>query len=135
MDWQSIIIKEIQFEFTRSGGAGGQHVNKTESAVILRFSLAKSKAFTEVQKSRLFYKLARRLTLAGELLIREENERDRLTNKKRAVERLIQVLTDALHVPTPRKKTKPTRSSQAKRLEGKKLQGQKKKLRLRGAYD
>jgi ribosome-associated protein len=123
------LLTELDFEFTRSRGPGGQHVNRTESAVILRWNAEQTRGFNDTQKQRLLQNLANQLTKEGELLIRAETFRDQDSNKKEALRRLEEALTKALHVPKKRIKTKPTRSSQRKRLDSKKRDSQTKKLR------
>ena len=120
---------ELEFSAVRSSGAGGQNVNKTNSAVILRWNLRNSVAIPEEQKIKLLQVLSRQLTLDGEILIRSERQRDQVANKKDCVEKLVQMLKTAL---TPRKKrhaTKPTRSSKRKRLDSKRVHSEKKQLR------
>lgn len=123
------LLQEITFEFTRSRGAGGQHVNRTESAVILRWNLIETKAYTGLIKDRLINKLSNQLTKEGELLIRAETHRDQDSNRKEAIRRFEEILEKALFVPKKRIKTKPTKSSQRKRLDSKKKDSQKKRLR------
>ncbi|MBS1972161.1 MAG: aminoacyl-tRNA hydrolase [Bdellovibrionales bacterium] len=123
------LYQEISFEFTRSRGAGGQHVNRTESAVILRWNLLETRAFSPIEKDRLIYKLSSQLTKEGELLIRAEVHRDQDSNRKEAVRKFEEILEKALFVPKKRIKTKPTKSSQRKRLDSKKKDSQKKRMR------
>lgn len=122
-------MPEISFEFTRSRGAGGQHVNRTESAVILRWNLAETQRFTAPEKERLLGKLGPQLNKEGELLIRAENFRDQDSNRKEALRRLEEILQKALFVPKKRIKTKPTKSSQRKRLDSKKKDSDRKRMR------
>lgn len=128
-DRVSRLIPEISFEFTRSRGAGGQHVNRTESAVILRWSVIETQGFTAPEKERLLAKLGPQLNKEGELLIRAENFRDQDSNRKESLRRLEEILQKALFVPKKRIKTKPTKSSQRKRLDSKKMDSQKKQMR------
>jgi ribosome-associated protein len=120
---------ELSFESTRSRGPGGQHVNRTESAVILRWNLSETKGFTDLQKGRMLEKIGNQLTKEGEVLIRAETFRDQESNKKEAVRRLNELIEKALFVPKKRIKTKPTKSSQRKRLDNKKSHSMTKKLR------
>lgn len=126
---KATLLPEIQFEFTRSRGAGGQHVNRTESAVILRWNLLETKAFIGVEKQRLLTNLATQLTKEGDLLIRSESFRDQDSNRKEALRRFEEILKKALFVPKKRIKTKPTKSSQRKRLDSKKTHSNKKRER------
>lgn len=123
------ILREATVEAMRSQGAGGQHVNKTASAIRLRWSLAESYVLVEEEKNYLREKLRNQLTTAEEILIRSESERDQLTNRKECYEKFERLLLKCLVVPKFRVATKPTRSSQRKRLNEKKLHGEKKQLR------
>lgn len=129
--WKSGVISELKFEYSRSSGPGGQHVNKTETAVIARFPVSASRALSELQKKAIFEKLSNRITKEGDLIVRSEESRDRLRNKDEVIKRFLELLEKAFFVPKPRKKTKPTRSSERKRLLSKKVHGQKKQLRGR----
>lgn len=120
---------EIEVSVTRSSGAGGQHVNRTNSAVQVRFSISNSLVLTDVQKQRVLQKLSHRLVQGDEILVRIEDERDQKSNKQRAFEQLNKLIIEALKVPKKRIPTKPKRSSVQKRLEGKKRQGEIKKNR------
>lgn len=123
------LLQELSFEFTRSRGAGGQHVNRTESAVILRWNLLATQAFSEHEKERLLGKLGGQLNNEGELLIRAENFRDQDSNRKEALRRFEEILQKALFVPKKRIKTKPTKGSQRRRLDSKKNHSNKKRMR------
>jgi len=125
----NVLLSEITFEFTRSRGAGGQHVNRTESAVILRWNLIETRAYSALEKDRMIAKLSNQLTKEGELLIRAETHRDQDSNRKEAIRRFEEILQKALFVPKKRIKTKPTKSSQRKRLDSKKKDSHKKRGR------
>jgi len=130
MKWVSKIpYYEFQFEFARSGGPGGQHVNRTNSAAILRWNLVESSSFSDLQKALLLDKLYKKLNQSGELIIRSEEFRDQDRNKKRCLEKLDDLLTQAFYVPKKRKPTKPTRASREKRLTQKKRHSEVKKSR------
>lgn len=116
----TIPFHEYQFEATRSSGAGGQHINKTESAVILRWNLSQSEAFSDDVKYKLHFKLKNYMNQEGEVLIRSQESRSQKQNKDMCIEKLNYILKNALKEPKKRIKTKPTRSSQRKRVEGKK---------------
>lgn len=120
---------EIEWTSTRSSGAGGQHVNRTNSAVQLRFSIKSSLVLTEEQKSRLLFKLHNRLVQDDVILVRSEEERDQKRNKETAYERLNHIIEQALKVDKKRVSTKPKKSSIKKRLESKKIRGEVKKNR------
>jgi ribosome-associated protein len=120
---------ELQVDYARAGGPGGQNVNKVETKAILRFSVAASRAFTSEQRERLITKLASRLTGEGELVIHAARFREQARNLADALERLAATLSKALEVPRTRRKTKPTRGSDRRRLEGKKQRSQIKRGR------
>lgn len=116
----TIPFHEYQFETTRSSGAGGQHINKTESAVILRWNLSQSEAFSDDVKYKLHFKLKNFMNQEGEVLIRSQESRSQKQNKDMCIDKLNYIIKNALKEPKKRIKTKPTRSSQRKRVEGKK---------------
>lgn len=123
------LLRECLVEAMRSQGAGGQHVNRTESAIRIRWSLEASYVLNEEEKAFLREKLKSSLTIGGEILIRSESERDQLTNRKECYKKMEGLFLKALIVPKKRIATKPTRSSQRKRIESKKIHGEKKSLR------
>ena len=118
------IFAEIELEYTRSRGPGGQHVNRTNSACLLRWNLLQSQAFLPEEVAWLKGKLNSQLTGEGEIMIRSEEYRDQESNRKRCLEKLDQLLEKAFFVPKARKATKPTRSSQRKRRVEKKVRGE-----------
>lgn len=120
---------EIEWTATRSSGAGGQHVNRTNSAVQLRFSISNSLILNEVQKEKLKTRLAHRLIQGDEIMIRIEDQRDQKSNKDRAYKLLQQMIEKALIDPKKRIGTKPKKSSIKKRLNSKKIRGDIKKMR------
>ena len=126
---------ELQVTFARSGGPGGQNVNKVETKVVLRFNVSGSRALRESQRRRIEEKLGSRLTKEGELVVHAERHRERGRNLSEARERLAALLRDALHRDPPRRKTRPTRGSVKRRLEQKKQRGQIKRQRRRGGAD
>ncbi len=124
-------LSEIIFATSRSSGPGGQNVNKVESRVELRWNLAASTLLTDAQKALILEKIANRLTTDGDLLITAQDDRSQLRNKEIALTRFYELLRQSLHRPKPRKATKPSKSAVRKRLEGKKIQGEKKANRRR----
>jgi ribosome-associated protein len=125
----NIPFHELEFSYARSGGPGGQNVNKTNSAAILRWNLSASSVFTEVQKERLRAKLFNKLSKEGDLIIRSDVHRDQDQNRSECIRRLNDTLSRALHVAKKRVATKPTKSSQRKRVESKKIHSETKSLR------
>lgn len=121
--------EELRVSFARSGGPGGQNVNKVASKVVLRFSIRDSAALSEGQRRRLLERLESRLRGEGELVIHASNHREQARNLEEARERLAKLLQDGLTEVKPRKKTRPTRASKRRRLDAKKQRGQLKKDR------
>jgi ribosome-associated protein len=113
---------EVELEYTRSRGPGGQHVNKTNSACLLRWNVLGSVCFSDEDKHVLLTKL--RLTTDGDLILRSDEFRDQEMNRKKVLEKLETALERAFFVPKPRKATKPTRSSQRKRQDEKRNRGE-----------
>lgn len=120
---------EMEFSYARSRGPGGQNVNRTNSAAILRWNLWSSQAVSDELKERLAQKLHGKLTTEGDLIIRSEIHRDQDQNRSECIKKLHETLHKALFVPKKRVATKPTRSSQRKRLESKKKDSEIKALR------
>ncbi|GAB3330847.1 alternative ribosome rescue aminoacyl-tRNA hydrolase ArfB [Hymenobacter humi] len=124
-------LPEIIFQTSRSSGPGGQNVNKVESRVELRFHVQNSQVLSDSQKVLILEKLSQQLTAEGLLLITAQDDRSQLRNKEIALVRFHELLQKSLRRPKPRKATKPSKSAVRKRLEGKKLQGEKKANRRR----
>ncbi len=125
------IIKELNFKAIRSGGAGGQHVNKVSSKVVLFWDVSKSENLTDEEKELIIKNLHSKLTKDGILILSCDESRSQHKNKEIVIARLIGLLSSGLKIPKARKATKPSRSSNQKRLETKKKLGLKKKTRKR----
>jgi len=121
--------EELSVSFARSGGPGGQNVNKVETKVVLRFSVIGSATLGEARRSRLLERLASRLTGSGELIVQASRYRERARNLEDARERLASVLREALQVEPPRRATRPTAGSKRRRLEEKRRRGDLKRGR------
>lgn len=126
-----IIIPEHELEITasKSGGAGGQHVNKTSSRITVRWNIHQSTVFSPEQKELLLQKLQPRLTNEGDLIIHNSASRSQHQNKELAIKTLHEVVQKALRVPKKRMKTKKTKQSQEARLHSKSERSMLKKTR------
>lgn len=122
---------EVYFDAVLSRGPGGQNVNRTASAAQLYWDFENSLLLNEWQKSMVRSKLSRLINSEGLLYLRSDESRDLPQNKSRCLEKLIQHLEHAFHVPKKRKKTKPTKASRIKRREAKSRRSDIKKNRRR----
>jgi len=121
--------KEISYKTSRSGGKGGQNVNKVSSKVELLFSIGDSLLFNDDEKELLSQKLQSRFNKDGLVQVVCDEERSQYLNKEKAVERLVILLTSALHKPKKRKATKVSKAAKLARLEKKRLNSIKKENR------
>ena len=124
-----ILPAEIKFLSSRSGGPGGQNVNKVNTKIELRFNVTESISLAEKEKERIHEKLKNRINSEGELMIISQSERTQLMNRKKAEEKFFKLVASALTEKRKRKSTVPTAASQTKRLEKKKKKGAIKRLR------
>jgi ribosome-associated protein len=118
--------KELVFIATRSSGPGGQHVNKVSSKVELRFNIPESRVFNDDEKQQLLHKLKNKINDDGILFLTSQETRSQLKNKEKVLEKFLVLILKSLTPAKKRIPTKPTKSSNSKRLESKKKHSDKK---------
>lgn len=126
---RSSIEAKAQLDFARSGGPGGQNVNKVNSKAIARIRLDEVEGLSPAESALAAERLAGRITLAGELIVQAEEERDQGRNREAALARLFSLIAGAARIPKLRRPTKPTRGSRERRLASKRVRSTSKGLR------
>jgi ribosome-associated protein len=125
----SIPLSEVTFRTSRSGGPGGQNVNKVETKVEVLFDVGSSPSLTTEQRILIFERLKGRIDSMGIVRVAAQQSRSQFQNKEIAVERLVDLLRKALQPRSHRVRTKPSKTSKDKRIRHKKRHGEKKRLR------
>lgn len=131
-DHVTIPADELAVAFSRSGGPGGQNVNKVSSKVELRWRPAATRALSALDRDLVVAKLAGRLTTDGDLIVVSTLTRDQLQNRADALTKLAAIVRGALHRPKPRKKTRPSRGAKERRLRAKRARSEIKRGRRGG---
>jgi ribosome-associated protein len=125
----TIRLSELHFRTSRSGGPGGQNVNKLETRVELLFDVVSSPSLNREQKERALDELGARVDAEGILHITSQASRSQWENKRHVIDKLVALLRAALRIKKKRIKSSPTRASKERRVQGKKRHGQKKLMR------
>ena len=121
--------EELEISASRAGGPGGQHVNKSNTRITVRWNIRDTTALTDIQKQRIEGNLASVLTDEGDIIIHSASSRSQLQNKEDAIRRLADKVRKALYVPKKRMKTKISKAKKEVRLQAKARRSQVKKLR------
>ncbi|HEY0057110.1 MAG TPA: alternative ribosome rescue aminoacyl-tRNA hydrolase ArfB [Pedobacter sp.] len=129
------LLPNITFKTSRSGGKGGQNVNKVSSKVELNFDYLNSSLFDNTYKHLIKQKLSNRMNADGQIQVISEEERSQYLNKEKAISKLYFLIKSALFIPKPRKKTKPKKGAIEQRLKNKLITAVKKLNRKKGNLD
>lgn len=130
-----IPLREVELRYARSGGPGGQNVNKVASKAVLRFDLRASPSLPEPARQRALSRLASRLTRAGTLVLSSDAYRDQPRNRSAVLARLRALLAEAVRQPTRRRPTVPGAAARERRLTAKHLRSRRKRDRARPGED
>ena len=131
----SIPLSELRYQFSRSGGPGGQHVNRTATQVELRFDVQGSAGLNDFQRARVLNRLGSFIDSRGTLHLTCQTTRSQARNRTEVTERFQRLLQQALHVPKTRRPTRPGRASVERRLQAKRRVGMLKQERQRQKLD
>jgi len=121
----------VDVDYARSGGPGGQNVNKVNSKAIVRIALGRIEGLSEEEIAHLRLRLSNRVTAEDELIVMADDERDQARNREAAIARLVALVAGAALLPRPRRPTRPTRASRERRLATKKIRAEAKRRRGR----
>ena len=130
-DTVTIPLAELHFQFSRSGGPGGQHVNRTATQVELLFDVRNSPSLNEAQRTRVLVRLASYIDSRGLLHLTSQATRSQYRNRADVIERFQRLLRDALRVPKPRRPTRPSAGATEQRLQEKRRTSTRKQERRR----
>ncbi len=125
---------EIEIATSRAGGPGGQHVNRTDTRITVRWNVHKTQALNDTQKQRVLQNLQSKLTTEGDLIIHDSSSRSQQQNKENALRRLAIEISKALYVPKKRMATRVPKAAKESRIESKRKHGALKKMRRKDYY-
>jgi ribosome-associated protein len=130
-----IPLDEFEFSYARSGGPGGQNVNKVNSKAILRWNVSASPSLPPLVRARFLMKFGSRLTSDGELVISSQTYRDQVRNVDECLEKVRQMIAEVAITPKQRKPTKPSKAAKRERVDSKRKDSNKKQQRRRPAFE